>query len=858
MNEREIFQAALDFADLTERQAWLHQACGTDLALRKRVDALLTAHEAASRFLHKPAVAGHPLMPTVMQEPGSELDNGDDEFTSVPDISFLSPSTKPGSIGTLGHYEILQVLGQGAFGIVFKAFDEKLHRLVAIKTMNPQLAATSPPRKRFLREARSVAAVNHENIVQIHAVEELPLPYLVMEYVAGQTLQQKLDGTGPLDIGEFLYLGRQMAAGLAAAHEKGLIHRDIKPGNILIEEGAEQKVKITDFGLARAADDATMTRTGTIAGTPMYMAPEQAMGQPLDHRADIFSLGSVLYQMACGRPPFRGPNAIAVLKRVVDEQPRPVREILSEVPDWLCRIIEKLHAKRPDDRYQTARELAELLTRCKVEWELTGTVTAVAPRSELSVRAPGVPASVPSREPISGNSIGPALRPAPVAALPAPSSKTWRDTRVFAFFVMLIAITVGWPAFHAVKRFIRQPHPAVANSPGGTLGQSNTQTRPGVGGPTIAGHVDIDFNNERKNAEWLLGHGGTVTVESLKGWDSYDPGKPLPREPFVVRTISVHQAATLSDVDLARLAASPYIEEVTFLNAKLLTANSVPILARLPRLKLLNLAAPRVTTSALEGLRESRSLHYLKITGDMIDDQLKFLPKLSTLRWFHIYDWRSVRPDLKNCAEAKQIRTLELAVANPPDQSELAALRVAHGALRILYGLESFRALDPDPVHAAAKALIARGIECTGEHALTAGPQKLSEANFVDGTCWSINAVRVPATVQLTNTERELLLQVDARHVIVEGPRDADELAKGLSQSQRLATLTLQACDLTDAGLVHLQSLPGLRALSVPHTKVSAEGIQRLRTALPGTSIATEFGTYESQQRTAMEAFTDQ
>src|SRR5262249_12183610 len=160
---------------------------------------------------------------------------------------------KAGSLGRLAHYEILEVIGQGGMGIVLRAFDEKLHRVVAIKVMAPSLAATSPPRKRFLREARAAAAVRHEHVVDIHAVEEQPIPYLVMEYVAGETLQQMSDRIGPLEVPEVLRLGQQIARGLAAAHERGLIHRDIKPSNILLEKGAELRVKITDFGLARAA-----------------------------------------------------------------------------------------------------------------------------------------------------------------------------------------------------------------------------------------------------------------------------------------------------------------------------------------------------------------------------------------------------------------------------------------------------------------------------------------------------------------------------------------------------------------------------------------------------------------------------
>jgi serine/threonine protein kinase len=281
-------------------------------------------------------------------------------------LAFLAPPTRPDALGRIGHYEVLQVLGRGAFGIVFRAFDEVLQRVVAVKVLAPQLATTSPARKRFLREARSSAAIRHENVVQVYEVGEQPLPYLVIEFIPGETLQQRLDRMGPLDVPETLRIGRQIAEGLAAAHATDLIHRDIKPGNILLEAG-QQKVKITDFGLARAADDASISQSGIIAGTPMYMAPEQAQGQALDQRADLFSLGSVLYQMVTGRPPFRASTTMAVLKRVAEDTPRPIREIIPETPPWLCDIIAKLHAKKPEDRFSSAREVADLLADCEAQ-----------------------------------------------------------------------------------------------------------------------------------------------------------------------------------------------------------------------------------------------------------------------------------------------------------------------------------------------------------------------------------------------------------------------------------------------------------------------------------------------------------
>lgn len=299
--------------------------------------------------------------------------NGGVEST---EFGFLQASADPASLGKLAHYEILQVLGQGGFGVVFKAFDTKLRRSVAIKVIEPALASTSPARKRFLREARAAAAIRHGNVVQIYSVHEDPLPYLVMELINGQTLQQRSDASGPMLLDELLCIGQQIASGLSAAHKKDLLHRDIKPDNILIELGSDLKVKITDFGLARTVDDASITRSGSIAGTPLYMSPEQAMEQSVDQRSDLFSLGSVLYMLATGRPPFRASTTLAVLKRVADDTPRPISEIMPKTPAWLIAIIAKLHSKSRDERFQTADQVAQLLSQCLEQLREHGEVTA--------------------------------------------------------------------------------------------------------------------------------------------------------------------------------------------------------------------------------------------------------------------------------------------------------------------------------------------------------------------------------------------------------------------------------------------------------------------------------------------------
>jgi WD40 repeat protein/predicted Ser/Thr protein kinase len=338
------------------------------------------------------------------QEPNADLERimeqmkkegqGETEVPPADEVTleFLDPSENPEHLGRLGHYEILEVLGRGGMGVVLKAFDSALHRVVAIKVLAPQLATSLAARKRFEREARAVAAISHEHIVAIYAVEETKgLPYLVMEYVAGVSLQDRLDRSGAQELKEILRIGMQAAKGLAAAHAQGLVHRDIKPANILLHNGVE-RVKITDFGLARAMDDASVTQSGYVAGTPQYMAPEQARGEAIDHRADLFSLGSVLYALAAGRPPFRGSTAMAVLRRVSEENPQPLAEINSDIPLWLAEIIAKLHAKNPAERFQSAQEVAEVLGERLAQLQRTGDTEGqrTEPRPSRTARsAPG-------------------------------------------------------------------------------------------------------------------------------------------------------------------------------------------------------------------------------------------------------------------------------------------------------------------------------------------------------------------------------------------------------------------------------------------------------------------------------------
>ena len=296
----------------------------------------------------------------------SQLAPLDGHVVSVADfaVDFLEPATASETLGRLGDIDIHEVIGHGGMGIVLRGFQRELNRPVAVKVLSPHLATSGAARQRFAREAQATAVIVHPNVMPILTVHSSgKLPYLVMPYVACESLQQRLDREGPLAALDVLRIATQVAGGLAAAHAQGLVHRDVKPANILLEKGVDRAM-LTDFGLARAVDDASLTRTGVIAGTPRYMSPEQARGDSVDARSDLFSLGSAMYAMCTGRPPFRAESSYGILRRITDTEPRWIREINPDIPQWLAGIIGKLHAKDPAGRFPSAAELARLLEGC--------------------------------------------------------------------------------------------------------------------------------------------------------------------------------------------------------------------------------------------------------------------------------------------------------------------------------------------------------------------------------------------------------------------------------------------------------------------------------------------------------------
>ena len=804
-----LFFAALEKGTAAERAAYLDSACAGDADLRRQVEKLLEAHLRVGDFLSKPVLeqfAAAPGASDATQELGASTDcrkgsalalrQGGRSADEASDLTFLQPSTRPDSLGRLGHYEVLEVLGRGGFGIVLQAFDETLQRVVAIKVLNPQLAVSSPPRKRFLREARSSAQVRHDNVVRVYAVEEQPLPYLVMEFIPGETLQQRIDRTGPLETVEVVKIGRQIAEGLAAAHATGLIHRDIKPSNILIEAGPQRHVKITDFGLARAADDASLTQSGVVAGTPMFMAPEQACGETLDHRADLFSLGSVLYTMCSGRPPFRANSTVAVLKRVAEDTPRPIPEIIPEVPQWLCDLITRLHAKKREERFASAQEVADLLARRLPQMQRLGnepTLPEVAPLAR---------AQQPSVKDIP--EAAPALRP------------RLRRRRWLAVAAVLLLLLVGGLSFTEATGVTNVRGTVIRLfSPDGTLvvevddpgvsvkidgpdivitGAGAREIRLKPGKYTVEAHKDgkvvsrklvsVTKNGrevvrvsqeaapdrkvageqkdpDRRAAEYALSVGGSVCVNDE---DAERTAASLPRQAFRLTSFGGgYQNKKLTDAGLAN-----------FKGCKNLTSLSL-------------WETEQVHDAGLAYFKDCKDLKSLFLVnipvGDAAMAHFKGCKKLTRLVLAHVPVTDAGVAHFKDCKDLTELFLPGTGVSD----AGLAHFKDCKGLTRLV--------LHHLPVSAG---VVANFKDCKDLARLELGQTQVSDAELAHFKHW-----------------------------------------------KKLTTLVLFSTQVSDAGLAQLAGCKNLKMLALKKTKVTAAGIDKLRQALPDCKIEWDGGVID-------------
>ena len=354
-----------------ERSAWLAQVCGADSTLRAELESLAAASAGESSFLDRPALEYLTPPPPA---PDSE----------TPTMS-MAGDPAPGC--TVGHYRLVAKLGEGGMGVVYKAVDVRLDRTVAVKLIT-RFDGAGTEKRRFFREAKAASALNHPNIVTIYEYDaDGPVDYIAMEYLSGTTLE-RLTASHTLPLKTLLGYACQIAGALARAHEAGMVHRDLKPGNIMV--AADGVVKVLDFGLARYVADSdagdSLTRAGVVVGTPAYMSPEQAKGEPADRRSDIFSFGIVLYEMVCGIHPFRGSDRVATLDNIVRQEPPLPTSVDPAIPNAVVAIVERCLRKSKEERAQSLAEVRNELLAAVSLLE-TGAVENAAPKKPALRRA---------------------------------------------------------------------------------------------------------------------------------------------------------------------------------------------------------------------------------------------------------------------------------------------------------------------------------------------------------------------------------------------------------------------------------------------------------------------------------------
>jgi serine/threonine protein kinase len=525
------------------------------------------------------------------------------EFHASPEVA---------EIGPLSGYRILDVLGRGGMGLVLLAEDLQLKRRVAVKVMRPELAANEQARRRFLREAQSAAAVTHDHIIAIHHVgEDRGMPYLVMPLLQGETLAVRLRREGRLPPDESCRIAHEVAAGLAAAHAHGLIHRDIKPSNIWLEAcdsvRGGVRVKILDFGLARVAEcdepESAITHSGTVVGTPAYMAPEQADGKPVDGRADLFSLGCVLYHMATGAPPFQGPTRMSLFYALANHNPPPPSSVNPSVPQPMSNMVMQLLAKDPAARPASALIVAETLTsiRRAAAWKEAG----------------------PLPSPLAAGRRGPLI--AAIAAV-----------------LLIGGIATAYFVIPGSNREVDPPSipnsdgsPAIVAKDEGPLAKVPPDPVRTKDRPVFAA------KSHRAAAEAILKRGGTVSVRSTNRSGPIVQLGDLPQDPLVITRVSILNVP-FSDADMEVFEGIDYLQELRIawtqvtdkgvehlrgvscrhvdLSSNPLTDASVNVLAECPELLALKLASTGLTQEAAPHLLKLRRLRELNLNQTTIGD----------------------------------------------------------------------------------------------------------------------------------------------------------------------------------------------------------------------------------------------
>jgi hypothetical protein len=703
---------------------------------------------------------------------------------------FLLPVVESGAAVSLGPYRVVGVLGIGGMGIVLKAEDPKLGRSVAIKMLKPAFTASGAARQRFLREAQAAAGMTNEHVVPIyHVGEDRGVPYLVMPFLAGETLEHRRHREERLPLAEVLRIGREVAVGLAAAHERGLIHRDIKPANLWLDAD-RGKIRILDFGLARIEEESSeLSQLGHALGTPAYMAPEQSRGEKVGPRADLFSLGCVLYRLSTGVGPFDGPTPRAVCHALEHEEPRRPEQLRSELPKAFSELVLRLLAKNPADRPASARDVVREIESIEDKQE------------------PGSPRAKRPRRPWV----------------------MWIATAV-GLFLLAIAYATG----PTIYRLVTDQGDLVieTNDPGVEVVIKDR-----------TGKV-IDRTAKRE----ILLKAGEYEIECVIS-DPLGEQKFLTRRLNIRRGDRLVVDAHIESVKKANEAASKVLQaqEIRAAHWALSRGATGKILVRGNRedlalardertgtFQIVNLVFgpdSKLTDAELDRLGEIPNLASLKLQGPWASDaSLARIRGLSNLRRLDLVSVRMSDAGLAYVGELTNLEHLIL-INVPVTDAGLGHLRALRNLRHLALGYT--RVTEAGMEHLASLPNLTGWLTLDNSKVTDAWFPRLAKLSKLAGLSVAHNPVGDAALASIGAFQNLQELNLSYTKVGDAGLAHLKSLGK-------LNTLRLAGVGVGDAGLLHLRGLAPLRELDLTKTKVTANGVADLQKALPRCRILFE------------------
>ncbi len=700
---------------------------------------------------------------------------------------FAAPAIE-GELGRLGKYRIQKELGRGGMGAVYLAFDERLQRKVALKVMLPKAAANDTAKERFLREARAAAQISSDHVVNIFEADEIDcIPYIALQYLQGYPLDEFLKKKGNPTIAQTIRVGAETALGLAKAHKLGIVHRDIKPGNLWLE-APTGRVKILDFGLAKpvvGAEGAELTGSGAIMGTPAYMAPEQGMAKPVDGRADLFSLGCVLYRLCTGKLPFERPTIMAILTALATEEPPPVREVNPAVPEPLADLIRRLMAKNPADRPASAMAVAKELD------QISATAKAgLLP--EVSTSQPQViyvPIAVSIQE---SNPFADIDEPTEFDSLQAKTELLSKPPRKFpikfvgSLFLGLLAIVAAGVII--IKITNKDGTTTTIEVPDGSKIEVNGKTikpDPKNGNPTAT--------PDRKAAEYVLSIGGTVGVNGQN--TDIKALSDLPQVGMMLTGVILVGNTQVSDAGLAN-----------FKECKNLT--------------FLSLHKSKVGDAGLAHFKECRSLTYLDLTNTQVSDAgLTHFVGCKNLTYLNLWATQVSDAGLAHFKECKNLTDLNL-----------SSTQVGDAGLAYLNGCKNLKSLSLNGTQ-VGDAGLAYFKECKNLTFLSLHKSKAGDAGLA-----YLKECKSLTFLDLSNTpvsDAGLAHFKDCKnlaHLCLGNTQVGDAGLAHFKDCKNLTVLDLSGCQkVSDMGLIHFKDCKSLTSLNLYGTQVSDAGLANFK-----------------------------